>query len=183
MTEQEKCLDFVNKALTRASSTTTSSLHSEQQMKLQQSIYKYVLKHVKEAYCKGKMFTGVPEIAANFCLLATGQNGLPSFDELFKFFAEDKSCEPQWVTFGWKIGSNRVDRILNNFVSGLQPNFSFRFYPQIEPNVLKKRSRFVCGLNFQCFRWPQMMTFSNWRRKLLKWRHFDRYAMVMSPKF
>lgn len=65
--------------------------------KITQIVYKSVLPHVKNAYRQCNIFSGVPEIASTLCVYATGQNGVPSFKDLFQYFTEALCCDIQYV--------------------------------------------------------------------------------------
>lgn len=93
--EQEKCLQFINKVLSQINNVELQQQYSEQYLKLMQSIFKFVLPYVKRTFPKSNVFSSVPEIAATFCQYASGQNGLPAFDEQFKYFTETTCCDTQ----------------------------------------------------------------------------------------
>lgn len=67
----------------------------EKYVRLIQAIYKYVLPHIKNVYRQSNVFSIVPDVAATFCLYANGVNGLPNFDELFKYFTEISCADIQ----------------------------------------------------------------------------------------
>lgn len=69
--------------------------YTDQHRKLQQSLYKYVLPQLQNAYRQCSGMSTIPEVAANFCAAANGQNGVPTFDELFKFFTETMCFDSQ----------------------------------------------------------------------------------------
>lgn len=93
--EQEKCLQFINNILLKISCIELQQQYTEPYLKVMQSIFKYILPHVKQIYRQSNVFSNVPEIAATFCLYATGTNGLPHFDDLFKYFTEIPCCDTQ----------------------------------------------------------------------------------------
>lgn len=51
-------------------------------------MFEYVLPAVKHNYLKGSELRGIPEIAAHFCIAARGTDGMPHFQQLFKFFGD-----------------------------------------------------------------------------------------------
>lgn len=67
----------------------------EKYIRMTQAVYKYILPHVKNIYRQSNVFSSVPDVAATFCLRANGQNGLPNFDELFKYFTETACTDIQ----------------------------------------------------------------------------------------
>lgn len=93
--EQEKCLQFINRVLSQINNAELQQQYSEQYLKLMQSIFKFILPYVKQIYRQSNVFSSVPDIAATFCQYANGQNGLPAFEELFKYFTETTCCDAQ----------------------------------------------------------------------------------------
>lgn len=70
-------------------------LYIDQQQKIIQILYKYVLPFVKQVYRQSNVFSGVPDIAATFCTHANGLNGTANFQDLFKHFTEATCCDMQ----------------------------------------------------------------------------------------
>jgi S-phase genomic integrity recombination mediator, N-terminal len=86
--EQDRLLTTVNTILIRLRETPAPSAND---LALAQSIYTFVLPHVKQVFVQGSSSLVVPELAANLSLCATGREGLPMFTELYRFFIE-ASC-------------------------------------------------------------------------------------------
>lgn len=70
-------------------------MYIEQQQKILQILYKYVLPFVKQIYRQSNVFSGVPDIAATFCIHANRMNGMENFQDLFKYFTEATCCDIQ----------------------------------------------------------------------------------------
>lgn len=81
--------------LTRNSAVNISPLYVDQHLKVQQSLYRFVLPHLQSAYRQCNGLCQIPDIAANFCITANGQNGLPTFNDLFKYFTETPCFDSQ----------------------------------------------------------------------------------------
>lgn len=94
--EQEKCLQSLNRLLVCIQNHAgLQGRHADDHSKIIQIMFKSVLPHVKTAYRQINGFSCVPDIAATFCVYASGQNGLPAFKDLFQYFAEASCCDIQ----------------------------------------------------------------------------------------
>lgn len=95
--EQEKCLQFINKLFTtNVSNIHLKQLYPEQYQKVMSILFKHILPFVKQIYRQSNVFSGVPDIAASFCIHAnSGQQGMPNFHDLFTFFTESTCCDIQ----------------------------------------------------------------------------------------
>lgn len=52
------------------------------------ALFKYVLPHAKQKFPQTQISKWLPDLAANLCFCATGLNGHPKFDDLFKYFID-----------------------------------------------------------------------------------------------
>lgn len=94
--EQEKCLQFINKFFVCIGKDIhLKQQYPEQHQKIIQTLYKYILPFVKQIYRQSNVFGGVPDIAATFATHANGQEGLANFQDLFKHFTEATCCDIQ----------------------------------------------------------------------------------------
>lgn len=70
----------------------TSSFVEHIYSKIVELFFRYTLPTVKKIYLQeADAIFWIPQIAANLCLCATGIDGIPKFEDLFKFFA-DNNC-------------------------------------------------------------------------------------------
>lgn len=69
--------------------------YGDKYMKLIHNIFRIILPYVKKIFRQSDALGVSAEIASTFCLLATGKNGLPTFDDLFKYFTEASCCDAQ----------------------------------------------------------------------------------------
>lgn len=94
--EQEKCLQSLNRLMVCIQNHPgLEGRHVADHNRIVQIMFGAVLPHVKTAYRQSNGFSCVPDIAATFCVYASGQNGLPSFKELFQYFTEASCCDIQ----------------------------------------------------------------------------------------
>lgn len=94
--EQEKCLQLINKLFTSiATNNHSKQLYPDQHQKIMSILFKHILPLVKQIYRQSNVFGGVPDISASFCIHATGQCGMPTFQDLFTFFTESTCCDIQ----------------------------------------------------------------------------------------
>lgn len=92
--EQERCLQFINK-LFESNASNVHLKQPEQHQKIISILFKHILPFVKQIYRQSNVFGGVPDIAASFCRHANGQQGVPTFQDLFTFFTESTCCDIQ----------------------------------------------------------------------------------------
>lgn len=94
--EQERCLQCLDSLIVYLERNAgLKSRNPTEYHKITQISYKSVLAHVKNAYRQCNIFSGVPDIASSLCIYATGQNGMPSFKDLFLYFTEAVCCDIQ----------------------------------------------------------------------------------------
>lgn len=87
--EQERCLQCIEKLLIFIGHNhILQTRHPQEHAKVKVFLFKSILPHIKQIYRHSNVFNGVPETAATFTLNATGENGIPIFADLFKFFTE-----------------------------------------------------------------------------------------------
>lgn len=94
--EQERCLQCIEKLLNLIGHHyLLKTRHPQEHTNVKVFLFKSILPHIKQIYRHSNVFNGVPETAATFSLNATGENGVPIFADLFKFFTEAVVCDIQ----------------------------------------------------------------------------------------
>lgn len=89
-------MQFLNKLFIRMENDfDAKARYHEEYSKVVQILFKLILPYVKQVYRQSNAFSGVPDIAATFCLNANGMNGTPTFVDLFQYFTEAACCDIQ----------------------------------------------------------------------------------------